>query len=181
LKLWGSVAVIVLASMAWLALKSRTTDWFEVNRQDQPPVQILPEGDPALEAATTRARETVDGFLAELVGRSIPPSRAQVKVRIDEGNVIEHVWLVNLRYANGMIYGVLGNEPLQLEDWAPGDPAMVAPREITDWLLIEDSKILGGFTLRAARERLSPEQRERFDADFTAHFGVPPERFDDEG
>ena len=179
MKLWSVVAVIVLSSAAYLTMQFRAPGALSVDRPNQPPIQLVPEDDAVIEAATARARATIDTLLAALARTQSPPKQAQLKVRIEDEGVVEHVWLVDLRYQGGMIYGALGNEPLQLENWRLGDAAMVDPSEITDWLLIDENGLQGGYTLRASRERMTPQERERFDADFATHFGVAPERLDD--
>jgi len=177
LRLWALVGGVVALSGASLLYSVRVAPTLTVDRPDEPPIVWLPADDPALEEATREARRTVDTFLAELARTQSPPSQAQLKVRIEEGDIVEHVWLIDLRYEKGMLYGALGNEPLRLREWKRGDPAMVDPAEITDWLLINDDGLQGGFTLRAARERISPAQLKSFNASFAAHFGVDPEGF----
>ena len=178
LKLWAGVFAVVAASSWWLVRSMGSSPLpLSVDRPNQPPVQLFAEDDPALLEASTHARDTVDEFLAALARnrREQRPYQAQLKVRIEDSGVVEHVWLVDLRYEAGMIYGSVGNEPLELEHWQLGDAAMVDPREITDWLLIDEGGFHGGFTLRAALEHMPPEQRKRFDQDFVTHFGVAPE------
>jgi len=168
-----ALALLAVGGAWWLARTSSTAPAVSIDRPDEPPIQLVAPDDPDILEATEQARATIDRFLAELAREGSPPARAQVKARIEEGNVVEHVWLVDLRYEAGMVYGVVGNEPLQLQNWRRGDRAMVDPREITDWLLIDEYGVHGGFTVHASRERLSPDQRERFDSEFLASFGVP--------
>ena len=43
-----------------------------------------------------------------------------------------------------------------------GEP--VKREMVSDWLAIDDNKLVGGFTLRVQRERMTPGQRAKFDA-----------------
>ncbi len=174
-RLWVLVGGVVALSGAWLLYSSSLPRAHSVERPGKPPVLFFAADDPALEEAAEQARRTVDTFLTELARTHGPPSQAQLKVRIEEGDIVEHVWLVDLRYEHGMLYGVVGNDPLELREWKRGDPAMVDPNEISDWLLINEQGLQGGFTLRAARERIPPDDLESFNASFAAHFGVDPE------
>ena len=38
------------------------------------------------------------------------------------------------------------------------------PDDITDWMYIEDGRLIGGYTTRLLRERMSPEERKQLDA-----------------
>jgi len=179
MKLWVLVGLVVAASGGWLIYSAKTSTVVTVERPDEPPIVWMPADDPALQEAVQEARRTVDTLLAALAHTDRPPRQAQLKVRIEEGSVAEHVWLVNLSYDRGMIYGVLGNDPLRLREWRRGDPAMVDPSEITDWLLIDEQGLQGGYTLRAAHDRIPPAQLEEFNASFVTHFGVDPKGFFD--
>ena len=36
--------------------------------------------------------------------------------------------------------------------------------QITDWMYVEDGRLVGGYTMRAIRDRLSSDARAKFDA-----------------
>jgi len=46
--------------------------------------------------------------------------------------------------------------------------ASVKPNEISDWLNIDNGKLVGGYTVRVHYNELSPQQKQEFDrrADF---------------
>ena len=131
-------------------------------RGEDPPILVSSIADDEMEQAMDRARASVDEFLVVL--KQEPPGvYTAVKVAVSEESETEHLWLVDPRYEAGMIHGSLGNRPVGLTSWQVGDPAIVAPNEISDWMIIEDGVLRGGFTLRVARARMSPEEREAFD------------------
>jgi len=43
-----------------------------------------------------------------------------------------------------------------------GEKIRVDEEDIVDWMIVEDGKLVGGYTIRLAVERMSPEERERF-------------------
>jgi uncharacterized protein YegJ (DUF2314 family) len=139
---------------------------------DEGAIVLHGSDDEAMMAAMQRARSTVGDLITELRttgGRGID---AQVKVPIAEGDTLEHVWLVRVRYEAGMIHGELANVPMFLRDWQRGDPTMVAPEEITDWLVIRDGMLRGGYVLCLTRERMDVAERATLDQDFRASFGA---------
>jgi uncharacterized protein YegJ (DUF2314 family) len=43
-----------------------------------------------------------------------------------------------------------------------GEEITINEEDIVDWMLVEDGKLIGGYTIRLAAQRMSPEERERF-------------------
>lgn len=64
-------------------------------------------------------------------------------------------------YTDGMFRGNMGDDipSLKLE---AGEEITVAEKDILDWMIVEDGKLIGGYTIRLAVQRMSPEERERF-------------------
>jgi uncharacterized protein YegJ (DUF2314 family) len=45
---------------------------------------------------------------------------------------------------------------------AAGEKITVDEEDILDWMIVEDGKLIGGYTIQLAVQRMSPEERERF-------------------
>jgi len=45
-----------------------------------------------------------------------------------------------------------------------GDEVSFPPAELTDWMYMEDGKIIGGYTIRVLRKRMSAKEGADFDA-----------------
>jgi uncharacterized protein YegJ (DUF2314 family) len=43
-------------------------------------------------------------------------------------------------------------------------PVKFDPSRITDWMFIDHGRLVGGYTTRLIRQRMSPEERDAFDA-----------------
>jgi len=43
-----------------------------------------------------------------------------------------------------------------------GEKITIDDTEIVDWMIVEKGKLIGGYTIRLAVQRMSPEERERF-------------------
>jgi uncharacterized protein YegJ (DUF2314 family) len=59
--------------------------------------------------------------------------------------------------------GTIDNEPEMVKNVKNGQRVTVAPAEISDWMYVENRKLVGGETVRALRASLSPAERANFD------------------
>ncbi|MFN8443120.1 MAG: DUF2314 domain-containing protein [Caldilineaceae bacterium] len=75
------------------------------------------------------------------------------------------MWLIDISYQDGKFTGKIGNEPVYRKDLKLGDEVTVPISSITDWMIIEDGKLIGGYTIRVLRNRMSETEREAFDKD----------------
>lgn len=134
-----------------------------IERPGQPPVTLVESGDSQMNAAIETARATVDDFIAALEAPRPSRSDYSVKVRIADGELAEHMWILPVRYENGKFHGTINNEPNQLTTVGLGDEVSVAKEEISDWMYVEGDKLVGGYTLRAVRASLPEGERADFD------------------
>jgi hypothetical protein len=77
-----------------------------------------------------------------------------VKFR-DENNV--YVWLENLKYENNFLTGTLSETGLEKK---------IHNRDVIDWMLIKNGRLIGGYTIRYYRNGLSKDKKINFDIDF---------------
>jgi len=137
------------------------------HRAGQPEVEMVAPDDSAMNAAMGTARATLDR-LAERIAR--PPagqSNLALKVRLEEGEAVEHIWLTDLGYADGRFFGRVSNEPLDLRKVRLGDSVSAGREEISDWMAVENGRLVGGYTLRVLRDRMSPAERAELDTSWT--------------
>lgn len=40
--------------------------------------------------------------------------------------------------------------------------------ELSDWIIIDDGRLIGGYTIRVFRDKMSPEDRAKLDANMRA-------------
>lgn len=120
--------------------------------------------DAGIEDAKARARESVHEFIARLVaGEELQHPAVKAALPVDEEST-EHVWLSEVRFEEGMFVGVIGNDPQRALGFTAGEVMRVAPAEISDWSYVEAGRLVGGFTIRYIRSRMSPRERRRLDA-----------------
>lgn len=111
-----------------------------------------------MEAAIARAQAEVDVFIAAL--RDGAGSDFAVKAPIQDGDEIEHFWLTDVAFRDGVFEGLIGNEPGVVKNVEFGQTWTVKKEEISDWMFVRDDKIHGNYTMRPLLRTMSPEEAE---------------------
>ena len=137
-------------------------------------VQMVSADDPEMNAAIQEARETVGDLVLQLPELQSAGAQVSIKVPVSEGDKTEHIWLANLRYENGLVHGQLANAPADLPSWSYGDPVEVPLERISDWMVVLEGQLFGGYTLFAMRDRMQGDQRRRFEAAVGLDFPEEP-------
>jgi uncharacterized protein YegJ (DUF2314 family) len=119
--------------------------------------------DPEMNAAMQKARSQVSSFLDRLRQPKTTDRHFSVKVPLRDGERVEHFWLEDVRYENGMFRGTLGNDPEVVRGHKFGEPVEVAADGISDWMYVDGDHLVGGFTIRVLRDRMSPAERAELD------------------
>jgi len=120
------------------------------------------DADVEMASAFQEARDTLNVFI-EKIGMPHPDRTfAAVKVRFSppDGS-LQDIWVDEVTYADGSFRGLIGDDipSLHLE---AGEKITVQAEDILDWMIVEDGKLIGGYTIRLAVQRMSPEEKERF-------------------
>lgn len=118
--------------------------------------------DVELEAAIRQAQDTLDSFIERIATPHADRTFVAAKVRFyppDEPP--QDIWVDGVTYTDGVFHGTMGDDipSLKLE---AGEKITVDAKDIVDWMIVEDGKLIGGYTIRLAVRRMSPEERERF-------------------
>ena len=121
-------------------------------RDGQPPVvQTLPD-DPEMAAAVRKAKATLDDFIGELK----KPGKRQFYIKTSyptkSGN-LEFIWIESVSSASGKFRGIIGNEPLDIANLKLGDSVDVKREDVSDWMIMDGDKMLGGYTAKLLLER----------------------------
>ncbi|MBL8984335.1 MAG: DUF2314 domain-containing protein [Gemmatimonadetes bacterium] len=72
-----------------------------------------------------------------------------LKTRVD-GPTPEHIWVDGASFDGRVFRGTL-NEDAVFGAAKAGDSVVVAPSEISDWMVVVNGELCGGYTLRGAR------------------------------
>jgi uncharacterized protein YegJ (DUF2314 family) len=121
-------------------------------------------------AAIEQARATVPELLRRLRSPSATQTFASVKIPLREGETVEHVWLSQLGVDGHRVHGRIDNDVETLRGWSLGDTVSIALDSVTDWLVIDDSLGIGGYSIRVLRARLSARERAQWDAEAPYRF-----------
>lgn len=115
-------------------------------------------GDPEMAAATAQALASLDEFLAL---SEAPPSgtdRFKLKVKVRDGNVTEHFWVIPFRRTETGFVGILANQPEEVHNVVLGQNIEFNRDDISDWGYIRDGRQIGSFTVCVMFKRMSKEE-----------------------
>lgn len=126
------------------------------------PVVSVDDEDSALLAATAQARKTVGEFLARLE-KPVAGEIFSVKAVFREGEVTEHLWLSEVRFDGKNFTGKVDSTPEKLTRVKAGQTQQVPSDQISDWMILENDRLVGAYTIRALRDKIPPGQRAKWD------------------
>jgi len=117
--------------------------------------------------ARREAKSTFPTFLRKLNNKE--KSRAynySVRLAFNTFGGEEYVWLNSLRYEEGVLFGLISNEPKRLQNIKKGDKIKIEETQLVDWMYFYKDKLYGGFTIRAARNEMTAAEKAKFDKSF---------------
>jgi uncharacterized protein YegJ (DUF2314 family) len=132
-------------------------------KTDQPPVTYVEGDDPGMNAAIEKARKSVAQFVTAHKAPKPGQNGFSVKKAFTDGTNTEHMWLMKVTYDGKAFHGVLNNDPERVTNAKIGDKASVDATQISDWMYIDNKKLVGGYTLRAIRDKMKPDERAKMD------------------
>ena len=135
------------------------------------PVATTPlNSDVEMEAAFQQAQNTLDSFIQK-IGTS-PPNRTLVAIKVRfvlPDSSTQDLWVDQITYRADAFHGIMGDDIPSLR-LSIDDKVTIARKDIVDWMIVEDGKLIGGYTIRLAFQRMSSEQKERFLE--TVHYSI---------
>jgi len=123
----------------------------------------VPTQDASIEAATDRARATIEDFKKAMASPTPQQTDFAVKVELRANGAVHFVWLQQVACADSTFTGTLGPDASGMKHHKPGDAVTVVAGEVADWMYVENRKLVGGFSLRAIRDKLRGPQRDAFE------------------
>lgn len=141
-----------------------TLDKTFLRRSGNPDVYSVKEDDTLLIQAIEKAKHTLKYFKYSLENPKPQQTYFSIKTKLTEGNHVEHIWLDAAEISEKIVYGVVNNVPANLKNIELGTKIGVSEDDITDWLIIENNRLIGGYTIRAIRDKMSRAHRELFES-----------------
>jgi uncharacterized protein YegJ (DUF2314 family) len=170
----ASAALLIIIGRRWLKPQLFEAWWVSAGFSN---FAVGPQGDAELDAANAEAVATVPEFLRRLSSPGTDPTSAAVKMALPVPGGTEHVWLAGIRCEGDEFVGTLDNEPTPATGMHVGAELRVRQSAISDWKLIEQGRLVGGFTIRHFVNRMPARQRAAFvdRLPFTlGHEPIPP-------
>lgn len=130
----------------------------------EPEIMSFEENDVEMNTAMNQARGDVKTFLGALSQSNPARNHLSIKVGFSDKHGNEYIWLSDVRYRDGIFSGSVANEPRTVRSTYFGAVVSVPAEKIADWMFIENGRLVGGYTMRVMRSRLSDQERAEFDA-----------------
>lgn len=156
-----TAAVLMLLALSGCGKLKKTNAAGKIGEDD--PVVFFSNDDPEMNKAINKARASVDSFIAALKSPKKGQVSFSVKMRVTDGDQVEHMWVTDVSYDGAKFNGKMGNEPVNVKTVKLNQKVSVKPAEISDWMYIDNQKLVGGETIRVMRNKLSPKERVDFD------------------
>ncbi len=125
------------------------------------PVIQVADDDPRMIAAVNKAREEWPKFQSALESKR--GENFSVKAPISGGGNTEFIWLQVTAVENGVIYGELANDPINLGSLRLGSRVKTPVSELNDWCYLDDKgEPVGLFTVKVVQQA-AEEHRQTLD------------------
>lgn len=118
------------------------------------------DDDASMTFAIAEAQRTLPEFFKQFASPRANQQHFLVKVHFESNGASEHVWIANIDAAVFPLTGTIANET-SLPSLRFMDRASFHPGQISDWMIIEDGTMVGGYTNQVAIDRMSETEREQ--------------------
>jgi uncharacterized protein YegJ (DUF2314 family) len=124
--------------------------------------------DPDYQQTILDAQGSIEQFLAMLPTDGTARPDALIKTKLVDGANSAFMWLNNTATEGDHFTAELFEVPDTLPNYKVGGRCVVAREELMDWMVNENGRLTGGFSLRYNRARMSDAEK----LDFDRHIGV---------
>ncbi|MFZ5858200.1 MAG: DUF2314 domain-containing protein [Chloroflexota bacterium] len=125
-------------------------------------IPLSPTADVEMETAFAQAHATLHEFIQRIATPNASRTFAALKVRFElPDGTSQDIWCDNVTYIDGQFTGNMGDDIPALR-LAFDDRITIPAADIVDWMVVENDKLIGGFTIRLAYSRMTPEEQQLF-------------------
>lgn len=136
----------------------------KIEKEEQLPTVAVAHDDTRMNYAIEKARATLHYFQDSLQDPTPAQEYFSVKVLIEDESNNEYLWLTTPSFdEEGNLFGVVGNTPVYVKSVQVNQRIGIESQFISDWMIIEDGKLIGGYTIRAIRDGLPDAEQHEFD------------------
>lgn len=151
---------LFLAAFAVLTLTAATP----LAALAQSTLMLVPNGDPDMAAAITKARANLPTFWKAFEHPGAGEEGFALKVAIQDGDDVEHFWLMNIARDGDKLSGTINNEPGVVRNVRNGGRHAFTAAQISDWLFMRNGKMVGNETMRPLLKRMPKAQADGYRA-----------------
>ncbi|MGN8056718.1 YegJ family protein [Pedobacter sp. 22163] len=133
-------------------------------REGEPDMVYVPSEDERMNWAIEKANLTLWYFEESLKNQQPYQNYFSIKVLITDGDEGEHIWLTDPHFDDeGNLFGTVGNEPVNIRSVKFNQKIGIKRDLISDWMIIENGRLIGGYTIRAIRDGVAEKEKAAFD------------------
>jgi len=133
-------------------------------REGEPDMVYVPSEDERMNWAIEKANLTLWYFEESLKNQQPHQNYFSIKVLITDGDEGEHIWLTDPHFDDeGNLFGTVGNEPVNIRSVKFNQKIGIRRDLISDWMIIENGRLIGGYTIRAIRDGIAEKEKAAFD------------------
>lgn len=139
----------------------------KAERSGEPDIYYAKSDDKEMNAAIEKAQKTFSDFAKAMNDPKNTNIFFGVKLpfeTVDQN--VEHIWVSDVKNKEGKYFGRVDNTPDNVMSVKLGDIIEIDPKKISDWMYVKDGKLVGGHTIRVLRNRMTPDERRKFDTEF---------------
>ncbi len=155
--------------MKYLSILTAALVLFSCKEQKGKPDKVENNGDKvysvepddiAINRAVDSAKATYSRFLEDFKRQDSSAGNFVIKIRFSyEGDIAEHIWVNELHFKTGKLFGILNSIPAYVTTLKMGDTLEVKKEDISDWMYVRNNKMIGGYALRALYSKMSEKER----------------------
>lgn len=138
------------------------TEWILNEAVRDEKVTSIRSNDEAMVEAIAKAKESLPTITERFVAGEL--EHFTVKVPVKDGEDVEHFWLSETRYADGVFSGVLDAEAQVVSNVELGQAYEAEAYEVIDWMHVDEGMMHGNFTLRAMLPHMTPPEAAKYRA-----------------
>ena len=140
--------LLTVLSLVWLFGCGVENQHKTVEREGKGDVIRFNESDEEMNAAIRLAKANMKDFVKAFEAPKPNQSGFSVKYPFKQGEITEHMWVVDLTKDGDSLIGTLNNDPLDLTNYAYGQDVKIPISELSDWFYVENGVLVGGYTLK---------------------------------
>jgi uncharacterized protein YegJ (DUF2314 family) len=151
----------IVAALALLIFLAPCTATEVVAAADDPTV-LVSATDPEMNAAIAKARASLGTFWREYESPEPDVTGFSLKVKISDGNMVEHFWLIDIKRDGDKLSGTINNDPEYVHTVKIGERYEFTDSDISDWMFTRRGKVVGNETARVLIKRLPTDEARQY-------------------